>query len=85
MKEPSLLFTSNASILLLSRGECITQMSDLEDYLSCMRKGRDTRRIPALLSAIRATAAAIGDFPLFTILVYVADEHPAFEAGTRTL
>ena len=27
----------------------------------------------------------IGDFPLLTVLVYVADEHPAFEAGTRTL
>ena len=37
------------------------------------------------LSAIRATAAPVGDFPLFTILVYVADEYPAFEAGAGTL
>jgi len=35
--------------------------------------------------AIRAAAAAVGSFPHFTILVYVADEYPAFEAGTQTL
>src|SRR5215210_9136952 len=32
--------------------------------------------IGAGLSAIRATAAPIGGFPLFTVLVHVADEHP---------
>jgi hypothetical protein len=35
--------------------------------------------------AIRAATAAVGGFSLLTVLVYVADEHPAFEAGTRTL
>ena len=33
------------------------------------------------LSAIRAAAAAVGGFPLLAVLVYVADEDPAFEAG----
>ena len=37
------------------------------------------------LSAIRAAAAPVGSFSLLAVLVYVADEHPAFEAGTRTL
>jgi hypothetical protein len=35
--------------------------------------------------AIRATTAAVGGFPLLAVLVYVADEHPAFHTGTRTL
>jgi hypothetical protein len=34
------------------------------------------------LPAIRAAAAPVGGFPLLAVLVYVADEHPAFEAGT---
>src|SRR5918993_4433556 len=37
------------------------------------------------LSAICATAATVGGFPLLAVLIYVADEYPAFEAGTRTL
>jgi hypothetical protein len=37
------------------------------------------------LSAIRAATAPVGGFPLLAVLVYVANEHPAFEAGTRTL
>jgi hypothetical protein len=37
------------------------------------------------LSAIRAAAAGVGGFSLLTVLVYVADEYPTFEAGTRTL
>ena len=36
------------------------------------------------LSAIRATAAQVGGFPLFTILVYVADEDPPAYAGVGT-
>jgi hypothetical protein len=35
--------------------------------------------------ASRATTAGVGGFPLLAILVYVANEYPAFEAGTRTL
>src|SRR5215204_1792158 len=35
--------------------------------------------------ASRATAAPMGRFPLFVVLIHVADEHPAFKAGTRTL
>jgi hypothetical protein len=35
--------------------------------------------------AIRATAASVGDFSLLAILVHVADEYPAFEAGAGTL
>jgi len=37
------------------------------------------------LSAIRAAAAAVGDFPLLDVLAAaedVVDDHPAFEAGT---
>jgi len=37
------------------------------------------------LSAIRATAATVGGFPLLAVLIYVADEHPPVYAGTRTL
>ena len=37
------------------------------------------------LSASRTTAASVGGFPLLAVLVYIADEHPAFEAGARTL
>jgi hypothetical protein len=37
------------------------------------------------LSAIRAAAAPVGGFPLFAVLVYVADEHPAFKAGAGAL
>jgi hypothetical protein len=32
-----------------------------------------------------ATAAPVGGFSLLAMLIYVADEHPAFEAGARTL
>ena len=35
--------------------------------------------------AIRTTAAGVARFPLLAILVYVADEHPAFKAGAGTL
>ena len=38
-----------------------------------------------VLSAIRTATAGVGGFPLLTMLVYVANEHPAFEAGARTL
>ena len=41
--------------------------------------------IGAELSVIRAEAAAIRDFPLFAVLVHVADEHPAVYAGVRAL
>ena len=34
--------------------------------------------------ASRATTAGVGRFPLLTVLVHVADEHPAVHAGTRT-
>jgi hypothetical protein len=37
------------------------------------------------LAAIRAAAAWVGGFPLLAVLVYVADEYPAFDAGTGTL
>ena len=37
------------------------------------------------LSAIRATAATVGGFPLLAVFVYVADEHPAANAGAWTL
>src|SRR5215203_4747366 len=37
------------------------------------------------LSAIRATTADVGGFSFLAVLVYVADEDPAIEAGTRTL
>jgi hypothetical protein len=37
------------------------------------------------LSAIRAPTAAVGGFPLFAVLVYVAHEHPAFEASAGAL
>jgi hypothetical protein len=33
----------------------------------------------------RATAARVGSFSLLTVLVYVADEHPAFQACARAL
>jgi hypothetical protein len=33
----------------------------------------------------RATAASVGGFSLLAVLVDVADEYPAFEAGTGTL
>jgi hypothetical protein len=32
-----------------------------------------------------ATAATVGDFSLLAIFVYVADEHPTFEAGAEAL
>jgi len=35
--------------------------------------------------ASRAAAAGVGVFSLLAVLVYVADEYPAFEASTRTL
>jgi hypothetical protein len=38
-----------------------------------------------VLSAIRAAATPVGGFPLLAELVYVANEHPALYAGTRTL
>jgi hypothetical protein len=37
------------------------------------------------LSIIRAAAASVAGFSLLAILGYVADEHPAFEAGAGTL
>ena len=37
------------------------------------------------LSAIRATTADVGGFSFLAVLVYVADEDPAIDAGTRTL
>jgi hypothetical protein len=37
------------------------------------------------LLAIRAAAAGVGGFSLLAMLVYVADEYPVIEAGTRTL
>src|SRR5215217_9519875 len=37
------------------------------------------------LSAIRAAAARVGSPPLFAVLVYVADEHKAFETSARAL
>jgi hypothetical protein len=40
------------------------------DYLSCF---------------FGATTAAVGGFSLLVVLVYVADEHPALEAGTGTI
>src|SRR5215218_4456659 len=44
--------------------------------------------IPILRSSVWArcaTAAAVGGFPLLTIVVYVADEYPAIYAGAGTL
>ena len=35
--------------------------------------------------AIRAAAAGVGGFSLLAVLVYIADEHPAFKAGAGTL
>jgi hypothetical protein len=35
--------------------------------------------------ASRATTAWVGGFTLLTVLIYVADEHPAFEATAGTL
>src|SRR5215204_563068 len=35
--------------------------------------------------AIRAAPTRVGGFPLLAVLVYIADEHPAIYAGTRTL
>ena len=35
--------------------------------------------------ASRATTAGVGSFPLLTVLVYVAYEHPAIEATAGTL
>src|SRR5215208_7881693 len=35
--------------------------------------------------AIRAAMTGVGCFSLLSVLVYVADEHPAFEAGAGTL
>jgi hypothetical protein len=35
--------------------------------------------------ASRARTAGVESFPLLAVLVYVADEHPAFEAGAGTL
>ena len=37
------------------------------------------------LSAFHAATAAVGSFPLFTILVYVANKHPTIYAGAGTL
>ena len=44
-----------------------------------------TWAIEVELLVIRAATAGIGGFSLLAVLVYVADEHPAFKAGTRTL
>jgi hypothetical protein len=38
-----------------------------------------------VLSAIGATAAPVGGYSLLTVLVYVADEHPAIYAGVGAL
>jgi hypothetical protein len=32
-----------------------------------------------------ATTASVGSFPLLAVLIYVADEHPAFESTARVL
>jgi hypothetical protein len=45
----------------------------------------EDRGIGAGLSVIRATAATVGGFPLFAVLVYVADEYPALQAGMGAL
>src|SRR5215210_2696512 len=45
----------------------------------------DAWLIGAGLSAIRATAAPIGGFPLLAVLVHVADEYPAVYAGVGAL
>jgi hypothetical protein len=37
------------------------------------------------LSAISTPAAAVGVFSLLAVLVYVADEYPAFKAGAGSL
>jgi hypothetical protein len=37
------------------------------------------------LSAFRAAETAVGGFSLLAVLVYVADEHPAFESTARAL
>ena len=37
------------------------------------------------LSAIRAAAAGVAGFSLLVVLVYVADEYPAFKAGAGPL
>ena len=42
-------------------------------------------RLSTALSAIRTAAAGVGGFSLLAVLVYVADEYPAFEATARTL
>jgi hypothetical protein len=42
-------------------------------------------RLSTALAAIRAAAARVGGFSLLAVLVYVADEHPAIEAGTWPL
>jgi hypothetical protein len=55
---------------------------------SSQLKAGTPRRIPrpvGYLLIFCATAAAVGGFSLFTVLVYVADEHPAFETRTGTL
>jgi hypothetical protein len=46
---------------------------------------KDTGPIYLQASFFRAAATPVGGFSLLTVLVYVADEHPAFEAGTQTL
>ena len=42
-------------------------------------------RLSTALSAIRAAATAVGGFLFLAVLVYVADEHPAFETRAGTL
>jgi hypothetical protein len=44
-----------------------------------------SRVLGVRLSAFRAAATEVGGIPLLAMLVYVADEHQAFKAGTRTL
>jgi hypothetical protein len=43
------------------------------------------KRPGPVLSAIRAAAAAVGRFPLFAVLVHIADEHPAVYADVGAL
>jgi hypothetical protein len=41
--------------------------------------------LPRSAWAIRAAAAMVGSFPLLAVVVYVADEYPAFESTARAL
>jgi hypothetical protein len=46
---------------------------------------KDTGPIYLQASFFRAAAAGVGDFSLFTVLVYVADEHPTLKTRAGTL